>query len=184
LIKKWATPNAHFLFVRLPGQSISRILSGGRTRLGEHLSGTHLSVSLVQPTRGYRLPEKIGRRAASRPSKMDFAPAWPCSRRGLPGRPHCCGRRWSLTPPFHPYRRWRSQPASSKVTRHLISPLPAVVFCGPIRQVTPPRVLPGAVLYGVRTFLDPVTTGPRSPDQPGKLILLYIIPLVNLRFFK
>lgn len=30
----------------------------------------------------------------------------------------------------------------------------AVCFCGPIRQVSPPRVLPGAVLSGVRTFLD------------------------------
>jgi hypothetical protein len=26
-----------------------------------------------------------------------FALAWPCSRRGLPGRPHYCERRWSLT---------------------------------------------------------------------------------------
>ena len=29
----------------------------------------------------------------------------------------------------------------------------AVCFCGPIRQVAPPRGLPGAVPYGVRTFL-------------------------------
>jgi len=31
-----------------------------------------------------------------------IAPAWPCSRWGLPGRSHRCARRWSLTPPFHP----------------------------------------------------------------------------------
>ena len=31
-----------------------------------------------------------------------IAPAWPCSGWGLPGRRHCCRRRWSLTPPFHP----------------------------------------------------------------------------------
>jgi hypothetical protein len=36
------------------------------------------------------------------PSADDFVPAWPCSRRGLPGRVHCCIRRWSFTPPFHP----------------------------------------------------------------------------------
>jgi len=30
-------------------------------------------------------------------------PVWPCSRWGLPGRKHLCLRRWSLTPPFHPY---------------------------------------------------------------------------------
>lgn len=32
-----------------------------------------------------------------------IAPAWPCSRWGLPGRSGCPGRRWSLTPPFHPH---------------------------------------------------------------------------------
>lgn len=38
----------------------------------------------------------------SLPSSTDeIAPAWPCSRRGLPGRTHYCARRWSLTPPFH-----------------------------------------------------------------------------------
>ena len=48
------------------------------------------------------LPGAQGRRATSRPY-TDFAPAWPCSRWGLPGRRHHCQRRWSLTPPFHPY---------------------------------------------------------------------------------
>jgi len=42
----------------------------------------------------------------------------------------------------------------------------AVCFCGPIRQVAPSRVLPGALLYGVRTFLDG-TQPPRSSGQPG-----------------
>ena len=40
---------------------------------------------------------------------------------------------------------------------------PALCLCGPIRQVTPPRVLPGTMLYGVRTFLD-LGNRPRSPD--------------------
>ena len=31
---------------------------------------------------------------------------------------------------------------------------PALCLCGPIRQVAPPRELPGTMLYGVRTFLD------------------------------
>jgi len=35
------------------------------------------------------------------PSSDGIVPVWPCSRRGLPGRMHCCKRRWSLTPPFH-----------------------------------------------------------------------------------
>jgi len=47
-----------------------------------------------------------------------------------------------------------------------------VCFCGPVpagsrlSAASPPRVLSDAVLYGVRTFLDPVNTGPRLPDQP------------------
>ncbi len=36
-----------------------------------------------------------------------FAPAWPCSRRGLPGRDGYPSRRWALTPPFHPCPRRR-----------------------------------------------------------------------------
>jgi len=31
----------------------------------------------------------------------------------------------------------------------------ALCLCGPFRKVTPTRVLPGAVLCGVRTFLQP-----------------------------
>ena len=37
------------------------------------------------------------------PSSDGFVPVWPCSRRGLPGHAHYCARRWSFTPPFHPY---------------------------------------------------------------------------------
>jgi len=80
------------------------------SRLDGHLS--------EQPTRGYGSISGAGRRAASldRWSSIyewwvetqqstilnPLTPAWPCSRWGLPGRPHCWGRRWSLTPPFHP----------------------------------------------------------------------------------
>lgn len=42
----------------------------------------------------------------------------------------------------------------------------ALCLCGPIRKITPPRVLPGALLYGVRTFLDaPVA----RRDRPANL---------------
>ncbi len=42
------------------------------------------------------------------------------------------------------------------------------VFCGPIRQITPPRDFPGAVLYGVRTFLEPTleSADPRPSNRP------------------
>ena len=48
----------------------------------------------------------------------------------------------------------------------------AVCFCGPhpagylLTEDSPPRVLSDAVLYGVRTFLDPDNAGPRSPNRP------------------
>ncbi len=44
----------------------------------------------------------------------------------------------------------------------------AVCLCGPIRQIAPSRELPGALLYGVRTFLDG-TRPPRSSGQPGDI---------------
>jgi len=58
----------------------------------------------LQPTRGWPFPQKGKARmeTSSLPSSTDdFAPAWPCSRRGLPGHLHYGKRRWSLTPPFH-----------------------------------------------------------------------------------
>ena len=59
----------------------------------------HTSCSLPEAP-GTSVP---GRRVTSRPRVAAFASAWLCSGRGLPGRPYCYGRRWSLTPPFHPY---------------------------------------------------------------------------------
>ena len=58
----------------------------------------------MQPTRGWPFPQegKAHAETSSLPSSTDdFASAWPCSRRGLPGRLHYGKRRWSLTPPFH-----------------------------------------------------------------------------------
>jgi hypothetical protein len=54
-----------------------------------------------------------------------------------------------------------------------VSPLPACpaahlggMFLWPVRQVAPSRELPGILLYGVRTFLDP---GMQSRDLPTGL---------------
>ena len=44
---------------------------------------------------------------------------------------------------------------------------PVVCFCGPIRQVTPPRVLPDVVLNGVRTFLE---SRNKIRDRPTNLV--------------
>jgi hypothetical protein len=79
------------------GRSISRILSGMEKtpHLGDHLSRWYVTAPFWQPTRNY---EETG---SLLPFENGLIPAWPCSRRGLPGRLHYCGRRWSLTPPFH-----------------------------------------------------------------------------------
>jgi len=89
---------------RASGRSISRILSNELLRLCDHLSGRHVAASL-----GAAYPEltssprgEVHMKTSSLPSSADdFVPAWPCSRRGLPGHPHYCGCRWSFTPPFH-----------------------------------------------------------------------------------
>ena len=93
------------------------------------------------------------------PSADDFVPAWPCSRRGLPGHAHYCARRWSFTPPFH--HHLPSQTGEGGCL--FLWPFPVG---SRLSTVSPPRVLSDAVLYGVRTFLDPVNAGPRSPDRP------------------
>ncbi len=56
-----------------------------------------------------------------------FPSAWPCSRWGLPGRAGQPARRWSLTPPFHPYG-------------HGGCPWFAVCLCGPVRGSPRPGV--------------------------------------------
>jgi len=110
-------------------------------------------MGLVQPTRSSK------GRAAPRP-QADFAPAWPCSRWGLPGRRHCCRRRWSLTPPFHPYLKDR-RPISQ-----------AVVFCGPFRGS--PR--PGVTRHHALWSADFPQTTFAVRDHLANPIVVSIIP--------
>ncbi len=95
----------------------------------------------ASPRGSCSLPGTRKGRAAPRP-RMGFVPAWPCSRRGLPGRRHCCRRRWSLTPPFHPYPTQRQALSLGRS------------FSVALSAGRPARVLPGAVLFGARTFLE------------------------------
>ncbi len=90
------------------GEPVSRVLSPAHSRftalrpspacvrMGDHLSGPPRCrvAQAAYPGLGGDEPPPGSRRTV--------APAWPCSRRGLPGRSHCWPRRWSLTPPFHP----------------------------------------------------------------------------------
>jgi len=61
-----------------------------------------ISLGPASPRGSCSLPGARRGRAAPWIPVGTVAPAWPCSRRGLPGRSHCWPRRWSLTPPFHP----------------------------------------------------------------------------------
>jgi hypothetical protein len=163
--------DALFENIKHSGRSISRILSSGKPRKRGCSACAVISLGSasprcsVQPTRGWPFPQegKAHAETSSLPSSTDdFAPAWPCSRRGLPGHLHYGKRRWSLTPPFHHHH------FTQKDGR-------AVCFCGPCpagsrpSAVSPPRLLSDAVLHGVRTFLDPDNAGPRLPDQPESI---------------
>ncbi len=88
------------------GQPVSRVLScrgrfTGCPFLPLPRAWAIISLGDTLPCRSSGLPGARGVRAAPR-LLAGIAPAWPCSRWGLPGRQHCCRRRWSLTPPFHP----------------------------------------------------------------------------------
>src|SRR5690606_20920559 len=99
-----------------------------RGRGGGHPSRTHVAVRLERPTRRHR---------ASSPR----APAvWSCSGWGLPSRAGHPTRWWSLTPPFHPYRRGPGTAA-------------AVCFLWHFPAGHPGWALPTTLLCGARTFL-------------------------------
>jgi hypothetical protein len=100
----------------------------------------------------------------------------PCSSSGLPGISASSLKQGGEPPPtrrdeLHPCLAllrigvaWPPSLLRTPVVSYTtFSPLPvhletrspsAVCLCGPIRQVAPPRVLPGISLYGVRTFLS------------------------------
>ena len=106
------------------------------------------------------------------PSADGFVPTWSCSRRGLPGHRYYYRCRWSFTPPFHSCYPGSAAPLPMGKKRRNKG---ATCFCGPrpagwlLAEASPPRVLSDAVLYGVRTFLDPDNAGPRSPNRPEAL---------------
>jgi len=109
-----------------PGQPVSRILSSAGLRFTLALRKLHP----WGPTHGRSSiwADNCLAAPAANPglecSEQLLVPAWPCSWRRLPGRGHCCPRRWSLTPPFQPYC-FRSG-----------------MFLWPDRQVSPPRDFP------------------------------------------
>ena len=100
-----------------------------------------------------------GKRTASR-LISGVIPAWPCSWLGLPGRSCYQLRRWSLTPPFHPYRRLQSSDCD-RIGGLFLWPYPAGF---PAPGVTRHHVLWSADFP--RRYVGFHMT-PRSPSRPG-----------------
>ncbi len=126
-----------------PGRSISRVLSSPRTGMGDHLSRPAVTCRLQQPTRDHR---------TGRPSPRRVGPCLALLRAGVT---------W-----LAPYNA-----AGGLLHHHFtLTPDGAVCFCGPIRRLTTPRVLPGALPCGARTFLGPHEG---SRDRPTGLSRLH-----------
>lgn len=132
-----------------------------KARGGDHLSGLCVPTQFKRPTRG---SGRFCRETSYLPPEglplLGLAPDGGCLAHSL-----------------------LNEPVVSYTT---FSPLlrSAVCFCGPIRQVTPPRVLPGVMLFGVRTFLGQETAALfPARDHPtglGKNIILSGMCSVNL----
>jgi len=98
------TLNSNHLRPVYKPHSVQRTPPYGAVRLCDHLSGRRVAAPLGAAYPRLALPprERARMKTSSLPSSADnFVPAWPCSRRGLPGHPHYCRCRWSFTPPFH-----------------------------------------------------------------------------------
>lgn len=115
--------------------------------VGDHLSGTTVTRRLWRPTRG---SAGTGRPA---PAEADFAPAWPCSRWGMPGRPCHHERRWSLTPPFHHHRGSLGHPG-------------CLLFCGPFPSGNASVDAPPPGRYPAPCPVEPGLSSPPAPLFP------------------
>ena len=144
------------------GRSISRILSSGLPRLCSHLSGQRVAALLGAAYPGLAFPTRGKGTCGAEQSPIVHRRFRPCLAL-LPA-----GVTWPPAlrqTPVVSYTTFSPSPLTQKDGK-------AVCFCGPfpagsrLSAVSPPRVLSDAVLYGVRTFLDPDNAGPRPPDQP------------------
>ena len=113
--------------------------------LCDHLSGRNVTAPLGAAYPELTSPprEEVRMKTSRLPLSADnFVPAWPCSRRGLPGHPHYCRCRWSFTPPFHHHHGgvppwlfvsvalFRQVSSSRRVPRPGCYPTPCSMECG------------------------------------------------------
>ncbi len=148
------------------GRSVSRILScagvsrplrdtDGR-RMDEHLSRPSVTARLMQSTRG------SGRANAAGLASSQF-PCLTLLRMGVAWPPHCCGAGGLLHRRFTLTGCWlQEQPAARRyVSVARSSRFPHLGGASPLRG------LPGILLFGVRTFLDPgLYAGWAAPIRP------------------
>jgi len=133
---------------KIPGRSISRILSNRRVSKWTTPVWMIISLGRMSPPGSCSLPGTRGKRAASR-LRTGFVPAWPCSRWGLPGR------RITATPVV-PYTTFSTLPRR------------AVCFCGPIQRFPVPGVTRHLALWSA-DFPQYCLAVLRSPDRPGRV---------------
>ena len=112
----------------LLSQPVSRVLSPVDRPGDGHPSRAAVAGGLKHPTCEHRAGNSLA--------------FWACSGRGLPGRPGHPGRRWSLTPPFHPY-----------------PPRRAVYSLLHLPSGHPGPALPASLPCGARTFLGTPARG-------------------------
>jgi len=100
-----------------------------------------ISLGRTLPYDSSSLPGARGDRADPRVYATRFAPTWPCSRWGLPGR--------------------RVTTNAGSLLHYLFTLAPlsrsGLFSVALFRQVAPPRMLSGILLSGVRTFLGAIT---------------------------
>ena len=137
------------------GWSISRILSSGLLRLCSHLSGQRIAALLGVAYPGLfggEQPPIVRRRFHPCLTLLPTGVAWPSALLQMPVVSYTT---FSPSPLIIP---------SLSQRRGIMKGL--FISVALFRQVSLPRMLSDAVLYGVRTFLDPDNAEPRLPDQP------------------
>jgi len=113
--------------VLTPLQFTYEVLLPVSTVSSDYLSRTHITVSLMRPTRN------------SIVAGHHIVPAWPCSTWGIPRQLHYCRCRCALTAPFHPRPQNRCYVGN-------------ISLCGPSLGY-PSRMLSGTSPFRARTFL-------------------------------
>ena len=109
----------------------------------DHLSRPAVTGRLMQPTRGSKENEQLPVPRKGLSPLLGLAPTGGCLAAALLPTPVVSYTTFSPLPQLQPSIPFQEQGA-----------IVADCFCGPIRQVSPPRTLSDGLLFGERTFLE------------------------------